>query len=201
MRHLVFAVALGSIRHVRTQNALVDSDRSASDLMQRTQRNVPCSLWSDTLYFFFVLVAKIREMTRPSLTIPSLTRLMTLRRTRTAQVQWQHACVQPLVRWRVVGVQDHKANTSLTELNLCSNEVGDVGATALSETLKATVLRCTQCVFRACACCYQRCHFTWRCEQLASSGRICSLCCCFCDFLVSSLCYFCFCHSCFLCSS
>ena len=95
MRHLVFAVALASIRHVRTQNALVDSDRSASDLMQRTQRNVPCSLWSDTLYFFFVLVAKIREMTRPSLTIPSLTRLMMLRRTRTALVQW---CVAACMR-------------------------------------------------------------------------------------------------------
>ena len=100
---------------------------------------------------------------------------MMLRRTRTALVQWcvaacMHAATCALA-WVVVGVQDHKANTSLTELNLWSNEVGDVGATALAETLKATVLTCTQCAFRTCACCYLRCHFTWRCEQLASSGE------------------------------
>ena len=55
---LFFSVPLARNRHPRMQNALVDSDRSASDLMQRTQHNVPRSLWSDTLYFFFVLVTK-----------------------------------------------------------------------------------------------------------------------------------------------
>ena len=102
MRDLVFSVPLARNRHPRMQNALVDSDRSASDLMQRTQRNVPRSLWSDTLYFFFVLVTKIRETTRRSLTRPSLTRLMLmmLRRTWTTLVQWcVTACMQPLVRW------------------------------------------------------------------------------------------------------
>ena len=49
MRDLVFSEPLARIRHPRMQNALVDSDRSASDLMQRAQRNVPRSLWSDTL--------------------------------------------------------------------------------------------------------------------------------------------------------
>ena len=44
--------------------------------------------------------------------------------------------------WRVAGVQDHKANTSLTELNLWNNKVGDAGATALAEAVKATVLMC-----------------------------------------------------------
>ena len=165
MRDLVFSVPLARNRHPRMQNALVDSDRNASDLMQRTQRNVPCSLWSDTLYFFFVLVTKIRETTRRSLTRPSLTRLMLmmLRRTWTTLVQWcvtacMHAATCALA-WVVVGVQDHKANTSLTELNLRNNKVGDVGATALAEVVKATVLTCTQCVFRVCACCSQRCRF------------------------------------------
>ena len=43
---------LARIRLARMQNALVESDRSASDLIQRTQRNVPRSLWSNTFYFF-----------------------------------------------------------------------------------------------------------------------------------------------------
>ena len=53
------------------QNWLVDSDGSPSNLIQGTQRNVRRSLWSDTLYFIFVLVTKIREMTRPTLIILS----------------------------------------------------------------------------------------------------------------------------------
>ena len=154
MRHLVFAVALASIRHVRTQNALVDSDRSASDLMQQTQRNVPCSLWSDTLYFFFVLVTKIWKTTRRSLTRPSLTRLtlMMLRRTWTALVQW---CVAACMRaatcalaWVVAAVEHCKANTSLTVLCLAENKVGAAGATALADALQATVLTCGQHLFR-----------------------------------------------------
>ena len=90
MRDLVISVPLARSRHPRMQNALVDSDRSASDLIQRTQRNFPRSLSSDSLYFFFVLVTKIRKTNRPSFTIPSLTRLMLmmLRRTWTTLVQW-----------------------------------------------------------------------------------------------------------------
>ena len=82
-RDLVISVALARNRHPRMQNALVDSDRSASDLIQRTQRNFPSSLSSDTLYFFFVLVTKIRKTTRRSLTRPSLTRLMRMMLRRT----------------------------------------------------------------------------------------------------------------------
>ena len=40
--------------------------------------------------------------------------------------------------WRVAGVQDHEANTSLTLLSLEDNIVGDAGATALAEAVKAT---------------------------------------------------------------
>ena len=43
-------------------------------------------------------------------------------------------------------VTDHKANATLTELNLYDNRVGDAGATALAEALKATVLTCEKCV-------------------------------------------------------
>ena len=44
-------------------------------------------------------------------------------------------------------VKDHKANTSLTALNLQWNKVGDAGATALAEALRATILTCKKCVF------------------------------------------------------
>ena len=130
MRDLVISVPLARNRHPRMQNALVDSDRSASDLIQRTQRNVPRSLSSDTLYFFFVLVTKIRKTTRRSLTRPSLTRLMLmmLRRTWTTLVQWcvtacMHAATCALA-WVVAAVEDCKANTSLTVLYLAKNKVG-----------------------------------------------------------------------------
>ena len=41
-------------------------------------------------------------------------------------------------------VKDQKANTTLTKLNLFKNRVGDAGAAALAEALKATVLTCSQ---------------------------------------------------------
>ena len=41
-------------------------------------------------------------------------------------------------------VKDQKAKTTLTELCLYGNKVGDAGATALAEALKATVLTCSQ---------------------------------------------------------
>ena len=37
-------------------------------------------------------------------------------------------------------VKVQKTNTTLTELNLAGNRVGDAGATALAQALKATVL-------------------------------------------------------------
>ena len=149
MRDLVFSVFLASNRHPRMQNALVDSDRSASDLMQRKPRNFPRSLSSDTLYFFFVLVTKIRETTRRSLTRPSLTRLVMLRRTWTTLVQWcvtaacMHAATCALA-WVVAAVEHCKANTSLIVLDLRRNKVGDAGATALADALQATVLTSVQ---------------------------------------------------------
>ena len=39
----------------------------------------------------------------------------------------------------------HEANTSLEELNLGENEVGDAGALALAEALKATHVLCASC--------------------------------------------------------
>ena len=75
----------------------MDSDGSPSNLIQRTQRNVPRSLWSDTLYFIFVLVTKIREMTRPTLII--LSNDVGTNLDYAGAVVCQHACMQPLVRW------------------------------------------------------------------------------------------------------
>ena len=80
-----------------------------------------------------------------------------------------HACSHLCVGMGIRLVQDHKANTSLTKLNLSGNKVGDVGATVLAEAVKATVLTCGQMLFRALAFCCHRCHFSWWCEQLASS--------------------------------
>ena len=53
-------------------------------------------------------------------------------------------------------VTDQKANTSLTALNLQWNNVGDAGATALADALKAAVLTCKKCVFRARVRCHRK---------------------------------------------
>ena len=66
-------------------------------------------------------------------------------------------------------VKDQKANATLTELNLWNNRVGDGGASALADALKATVLTCKKCVFTACVCFHCKCRFTKSCEELASS--------------------------------
>ena len=66
-------------------------------------------------------------------------------------------------------VQDQKANATLTELYLRGNTVGDGGASALADALKATVLTCRKRVFTACVCCHRKCRFTKSCEELASS--------------------------------
>ena len=44
-------------------------------------------------------------------------------------------------------VKDHKANTSLTALWLNCNKVGDAGASALADALRATILTYMKCVF------------------------------------------------------
>ena len=72
-------------------------------------------------------------------------------------------------------VKDHKANTSLTELTLGGNGVGDAGAAALAGALQATVLTCKKCVFRACVCCHSKCRFTKSSPELASS-TCCAVC-------------------------
>ena len=41
-------------------------------------------------------------------------------------------------------VKDQKANATLTALSLFVNRVGDGGAAALADALKATVLTCSQ---------------------------------------------------------
>ena len=66
-------------------------------------------------------------------------------------------------------VKDHQANTSLIELNLDNNKVGDAGATALADALQATVLTCKKCVFRACVRCHRKCRFTKSSAEWASS--------------------------------
>ena len=45
-------------------------------------------------------------------------------------------------------VKDHKGNTSLTELTLCGNSVGDAGAAALAKALQAMVLTCELYLFQ-----------------------------------------------------
>ena len=52
-----------------------------------------------------------------------------------------HICAPLCV---VAAVNDHKANTILTELFLASNGVGNAGAIALADALQATVLTCEQ---------------------------------------------------------
>ena len=78
----------------------------------------------------------------------ALIQLIPLGRTWTTLLQW---CVAACMRaatcalaWVVAAVEHCKANTSLTDLNLRDNEVGDAGATALAEAVKATVLMCVQ---------------------------------------------------------
>ena len=72
-------------------------------------------------------------------------------------------------------VKDHKGNTSLTELNLDGNEVGNAGAAALADALQAMVLTCRKCVFRACVCCQNKCRFAKSSQELASSS-CCAVC-------------------------
>ena len=71
--------------------------------------------------------------------------------------------------WVVGAVQDQKANATLTKFDLDYNNVGDAGATALAEAVRATVLTCKKCVFRASVCCHRKCRFTMSSEELASS--------------------------------
>ena len=79
----------------------------------------------------------------------------------TTLLQWSvAACMRAAtcaLAWGVAGVQDHKANTSLTLLSLGYDEVGDAGATALAEAVKVTVLTCKKCVFRESVCCQSKC--------------------------------------------
>ena len=72
-------------------------------------------------------------------------------------------------------VTDHKANTSLTALFMNDNRVGDAGASALADALKATVLMCKKCVFRVRVRCHRKCCFMESSEELASSTR-CAVC-------------------------
>ena len=92
-----------------------------------------------------------------------------------------HICAPLCV---VAAVNDHQANTTLTELYLRSNGVGNAGATALADALQATVLTCEQSLSSACACCCHRCPFTKWCKELASST-----CCAIC--LAASVFFFC----------
>ena len=52
--------------------------------------------------------------------------------------------MQSFARWECfLYSKNSKANSSLTVLNLWKNDVGDAGAVALAEALKATVVTCS----------------------------------------------------------
>ena len=70
-------------------------------------------------------------------------------------------------------VKDQKANTSLTALFMNDNRVGDVGASALADALKAAVLTCKKCVFRARVRCHRKCCFTESSEELGVVNLLC----------------------------
>ena len=74
------------------------------------------------------------------------------------------AATSPLA-WVVAAVQNCKANKTLTWLRLDDNKVGDAGAAALANALKATVLTCKKCVFTACVRCHRKCRFTKSSEE------------------------------------
>ena len=78
-------------------------------------------------------------------------------------------------------VTDHKANTSLNALHLDVNRVGDAGATALAEALKAAVLTCKKCVFRARVRCHRKFWSTESSEELGVVNLLCSVRCGFRD--------------------
>ena len=78
----------------------------------------------------------------------------------------QHACNH--LSAGMDAVKDHKANTSLTEVVLSYNNVGDAGAAALADALQATVLACGSKSFQACASCLRRCRFVKWFQQLSS---------------------------------
>ena len=78
-------------------------------------------------------------------------------------------------------VTDHKANGTLTKLDLCKNRVGDAGAAALAEALKATVLMCKKCVFGVRVRCHRKCCFMESSEELGVVNSLCSVRCGFCD--------------------
>ena len=77
----------------------------------------------------------------------------------------QHACNH--LSAGMDAVKDHKANTSLIELTLSYNNVGDAGAAALADALQATVLECGSKSFQACASCFRSRFVKWF-QQLAS---------------------------------
>ena len=80
-------------------------------------------------------------------------------------------------------VTDQKANATLTVLDLRDNSVGDGGAAALADALKATVLTCKKCVFRARVRCHRKCCFTESSEELGVVNLLCIVRCGFCVFL------------------
>ena len=63
--------------------------------------------------------------------------------------------VQSFARWEwcFLYSKNYKVNSALTELNLWNNKVGDAGAVALAEALKAMAVTCSH-EFRddACVC-------------------------------------------------
>ena len=83
-------------------------------------------------------------------------------------------------------VKDHKGNTSLTELTLWGNSVGDAGAAALAKALQAMVLTGELYLFQGtCFLLPQMSRYTVV-LAVVVVRLLCDVCvCCFCFFLLS----------------
>ena len=150
--------------------------------MQRTQRHqYAFTLCQRSLHavvgacpfylFFCVLVNRKNKTTRRSLTVcvspVSLTAHVVGKNCDYAcAVVRQHACNH--LSAGMDAVKDHKANTSLTEVELGGNNVGDAAPAALADALQATVLACGSKSFQACASCFRRCRFLKWFQKLTS---------------------------------
>ena len=177
-RELVFQCLLARYRRAWMRNALVDppgafpiecSEHNAVSMPSVCVSEACTQSWEPV--FYFLCTRKQEKQDDSSLPhcvcAQSLTAHVVGKNCDYAcAVVRQHACNH--LSAGMDAVKDHKANTSLTEVYLSNNNVGDAGAAALADALQATVLACGSNSFQACASCFRRCRFATWFQQLAS---------------------------------